>query len=248
MAGRTGKPARSGSAAGEGRPAGLRQKAEQLAKDTGIAMPQAWAVVRGQTTINAVLTRMAQQDRARNLQRRHGLEPSQAAQVALGQLDLDLALRRQREREHLAQHRGRDLLAEARDAGRPLLLHVHGLREVEGRVVAVEPFRVQLEGGEWLDRVRLKWLHPAHPALPATAHTPGERVEEPILRPQDRPPFSDRRLFDAHFDGLTVRLHLAEGDRLRGIVAWVGRYDLGLRAGDAELVVCRHALRHIEEC
>ncbi len=227
------------------------QKVEALVRDTGIPVPWAWSVVRGQLSLNEVLLRMSQQDKISSIVSRHGVEKALAAQVAKGQLDLELMLRRKREKEHLALHLKRDPLALAAENGTTMRLYLHGLQQRDGTVSAVDAFEFDLssaEGPQRLHKLQVKLMHPASMKGTVGESSQGRSAAEPIIRPQERFALSNRRLFEAHDAGRTCRLETLEGDELRGMVTWVGRYELGLgQKGGAEIVVMRHAIRQFEE-
>lgn len=234
----------------ETRAAQLR-KVEALVRDTGIAVPWAWSVVRGQLSLNEVLLRMSQQDKVSSIVSRHGLDKALATQVAKGQLELDLLLRRKREKEHLALHIGRDPLALAAQNGTAMRLYLHGLRQADGTISGVDAFEFDLgtdQGSERLHKLQVKLMHPASMKGTVGQSGQGRIAAEPIARPQERYSLSNRRLFDAHDAGRTCRVETLEGDELHGLVTWVGRYELGLgQSGGAEIVVMRHSIRKFEE-
>lgn len=234
----------------ETRAAQLR-KVEALVRDTGIAVPWAWSVVRGQLSLNEVLLRMSQQDKVSSIVSRHGVDKALATQVAKGQLELELLLRRKREKDHLALHLGRDPLGLAAENGTAMRLYLHGLRQLDGTVSAVDAFEFDLssaEGSQRLHKLQVKLMHPASMRGTVGQSSQGRSAAEPIPRPQERFALSNRRLFEAHDAGRTCRVESLEGDELRGLVTWVGRYEFGLgQSGGAELVVMRHAIRQFEE-
>ncbi len=71
---------------------------------------------------------------------------------------------------------------------------------------------------------------------------------EPQARPQDRYSCSDRRLFLYVDNKSEIAVTLIEGEVLRGVVTWFGRYEFCIQSRKGvEIVVFRHALHHIEE-
>jgi sRNA-binding regulator protein Hfq len=49
-------------------------------------------------------------------------------------------------------------------------------------------------------------------------------------------------------DAVEVTATTLEGEQLRGVVVWFGRYEFGLKLkGDAEITVFRHALADLKE-
>lgn len=229
----------------------LQRKVDDLVRDTHIPRPWAWQVARGQAKLNDVITRLAQADRVAALVSRHGLDKSIATQVASGVLDLDAVLRKKRMSEHLAQFRDHATLGRALADGQPRTLHLHGLRTLTGRVVAVDRYELQVEGPdgtETLHKIEVKLVHAPDARVRVRGSANGRAVAEPVPKPQDRYACSDRRLFAAHDDGTDSRITTLEGDELVGQVAWIARWELGLRQkGGAEVVVFRHAIKSFEE-
>lgn len=222
-----------------------------MVRDTGISIPAAWAVVRGQKTLNEVLLRMAGQDKVSSLVSRHGVDKALATQVVKGQLDLDLVLRRKREKEHLAAHRTRDPMSLVSENGTVVRLYLHGLRELTGSIESLDAFEFVLRSADQsqrLHKLQVKLMFPASLSPTIGVAAEGRVVAQPVVKPQDRLALSDRRLFEAHDGGRPCRAETLEGDELRGLVSWVGRYEFGLRQGNtAEVVVMRHALRRFTE-
>lgn len=230
----------------------LKRKVDSLVLDSGIPRPWAWQVARGQTSLNAVITRLAQRDRVAQLMSRHGLAKSVATQVADGTLDLEAVLRKARQVKHLVDHRDHATLDSALASAQPLTLWLHGNRKLTGRVVGVDAyeFQFQADGSDalTLHKLQAKLAHPADLKVKVRVAASGHAACEPIPKPQDRYPCSDRRLFCAHDDGQESRFVTLEGDELVGQLAWVGKWEVGVRQrGGAELVVFRHAIALFEE-
>lgn len=249
---RRGPPGR-GSGGGAGANPARRafdRKVDELVRDAGI--PKAWAlqVARGQVTLNDVLQRLARADRVEQLVARHGLDRALATQVASGTLDLEVVLRRLRMEAHMAEHREHDSLALAVADGAPRALHLHGLRRIEGRLRAMDAYEVEVESAEGVQRLhklQLKLLHAPDARVKVGAAT-GRAAAEPIKRPQDRYPCSDKRLFAALDAGHEVRIQTIEGDVLTGLLARVSRWEVAVRLkAGAEVVVFRHAIADLKE-
>ncbi|NOY25897.1 MAG: hypothetical protein GXP62_08505 [Oligoflexia bacterium] len=230
----------------------LKRQVETLVRDSGIPRPWAWQVARGQKSLNAVIVRLAQMDRVAHLMSRHGLSKSVATQVAGGTLDLEAVLRKARQAKHLADFRDHATLDRALASAQPLTLLLHGNRKLTGRVVKVDAyeFQFQPDGSDaiTLHKLQAKLAYPADLRVKLCVAATGRLVCDPIPKPQDRYPCSDRRLFCAHDDGKDSRFVTLEGDEVVGQVAWVGKWEVGVRQpGGAELVVFRHALALFEE-
>ncbi|MCK6505804.1 hypothetical protein L6R53_20850 [Myxococcota bacterium] len=226
------------------------RKVDELVRDAGIPKPWALQVARGQVTLNEVLQRLARADRVEQLVHRHGLDRALATQVASGTLELEAVLRRLRLEAHLAEHRDHDSLARAVVDGAPRTLHLHGLRRIEARIRAVDAYEVEVDGAEGptrLHKLQVKLLH-APDAKVKVGAAAGRAAAEPIKRPQDRYPCSDKRLFAALDAGQEVRIQTLEGDVLSGQITRVSRWEVALRQkGGGELVVFRHAIADLKE-
>ena len=74
-------------------------------------------------------------------------------------------------------------------------------------------------------------------------------ASEPVLRPQDRYGCSDKRLFRYLDSSVTVAVTTLEGEVFTGKVAWMGRWEFGLKLekSEVEVVFWRHALADIAE-
>lgn len=228
----------------------VRKKAEKLAASAGI--PRSWAlqVAQGKATLNDVLTRLARQDRIEQLERRHGLDRSTAAQVADGSQDLDQVLLRNRLAGHLEEHGGRSIFEEARESGRALVLHLHGLRTVTASIGEVDAYEIDLvsaDGQERVHKLQVKMVHDARFAAKVREASEGRAAAEPRARPQDRFHTSDKRLYAWLDSKARLRFRTLEGDLVEGRLAWIARWELGLSQADGEVVLMRHALAGVEE-
>jgi sRNA-binding regulator protein Hfq len=235
----------------------LRAKAEEIQASTGIPYNLALHVARGERTLSSVLERLMADDKIAQLVRKYELPKSLAAQVALGQIPLDAVLLRRDLDQHLATHKDRSVLVERAADGKPVALALHGQRTVKGVVKRVDMYEFQLEvegvaEPETIHKLQAKfaWDPDEYKTVKKGIDTAksGRTTVEPIWKPQERPPLSDRRLFSFLKAERAIAVHTLEGEVLRGTVGWLGRWEVGLvvKAGGS-LTVFRHAVKHIEE-
>ncbi len=236
----------------------IRRRAQELVRTAGIPQNLAWQVAQGNLSLNEVLQRMATRDRVTTLMERHGLPKSLATQIALGQADLDRVLRKQRLEEHMAANRDRSILAASVESGAPIHLGLLGGRTVHGRVVAVGRYeftfrhidpRSGAEGEEEaIHKLYCKYGCRAEDARGVRNQMKRDKSRpsktEPIWKPQERYGCSDRRLFGYVDSEAPVSCTLQEGEVLRGLPRWMGRWEFGLelKKKAVEVVVFRHAL------
>jgi sRNA-binding regulator protein Hfq len=228
----------------------VKARAEELVS-SGMPYQMAMAVAHGRMELNEALERMARKDRVNALMERHQLSRALATQIALGHASLDQVLSRRRLDTHRVDNRDRSALV----PDTRLTLALHDGRTLKGRVVAVEPYQVQfqVDGGEVETLHKLKLLYSYAPedwkAVKKGVRVDkkqGQQPEEPAVRPQDRYSCSDRRLFGYLDRAVDVNVTLLDGEILRGVLTWFGRYEFGLKLrSDAEVTVFRHALRDI---
>ena len=237
--------------------AAFEERVRDLATRTGIPPERARRVMRGEEQITDVIEDLAFRARVDVLMKRHDLNRALATQVELGQADLDVILARRKVGDELAAHRTRSVLDDAVGGG-PLLLGVHGHMQIQARIVKVDRYEfdyVDLATNEpgRLHKLRVKyaWSPDDYKKLKkGIDHDPVRRAREiePIPRPQDRYACSDRRIGLAWHRKTPVVITTLEGDRFTGEIAWIGRYELGLRVRqDKVLVVFRHAIDLFEE-
>lgn len=233
-----------------------RKKAEELAA-TGMPFQMAMAVAHGKLTLSEALERMARQDKAVTLMKRHDLSRALATQVAMGHADLDRVLARQRFEAHRVQFRTHSILEVFAESGEPLTLDMHGRRRLTGVVSDMTPysFNLAVEGGEPEEIHKLQAMAAWSPdvwkrvrKVLKTDKTRGGAPKDPVPKPQDRYPCSDKRLFRCLDEKTPVTVTTLEGMQLSGLVRWVSRFELGLTLkADAEAVIFRHALDHLRE-
>ncbi len=212
----------------------------------------------GRADLNELLKRMAFQDEVQALMNRHELNRALATQIVLGQANLDQVLTRRRVEAQLAANRARSVLDAAAADGRELTVGIHGHKQLRVKVAAVERYDVVLvetEGGaeHRVHKLQLKYAYAPddHKKVRKSLDydkARREAVVEPIPRPQDRYACSDRRLGVALDRKLPVTAVTLEGECFTGEIAWVARYEFGLRTrSGAEVVVFRHALADLRE-
>jgi sRNA-binding regulator protein Hfq len=236
----------------------LARRATEIAHKTGLPLESARLVAAGRADLNELLKKMAFRDEVNALMQRHELNRALATQVALGQADLDYILLSRRIDAHLAANRDRSVLDEAQRSGAEVTLGVHGHRTLRARVKAVERYEVVLlesETGaeERVHKLQLKYAYKPddHKRVRKSLDydkTRRDRAIEPVVRPQDRFACSDRRLGAAMDAKHPVSATTLEGECFTGEVAWVARYEFGLRTkGGGEVVIFRHALDDLRE-
>lgn len=232
-------------------------RAEELVRTSGIPLPLAMQVVREQRTLNEVVTQLAREAEVERLIARHGMNRALATQVARGDAQLNDVLRKARMLVHLSQNRDRSLLTDAAAKGSAVALGVHGAKVLRGRITAVDVYDIDLapEEGEALrlPKVRIKFAYdPAqYKQIRKNLRYDAARKGpcEPVLRPQDRYGCSDKRLFRYLDSAVSVAVTTLEGEIFTGKVAWMGRWEFGLKLekSDVEVVIWRHALADIAE-
>ena len=232
-------------------------RAEELVRTSGVPLALAMQVVREQRTLNDVVTQLAREAEVERLIARHGMNRALATQVARGDAQLMDVLRKARMLTHLSQHRERSLLTDAVAKAAPVALGVHGAKVLRGRITAVDVYDIDFAPDEGeairLPKVRIKFAYdPGHykqirKNLSWDASRKG--ASEPVLRPQDRYGCSDKRLFRYLDSAVTVAVTTLEGEVFTGKVAWMGRWEFGLKLekSDVEVVFWRHALADIAE-
>ena len=235
----------------------VKRKARRLVREAGLPPDLAFQVASGGLALNAVLEKMARKDQVEGLMRRFNLSKSTAMQVALGQIELDEVLRRERMNAERQRSRERSFLTEAEAAGSDVLLALHGRQVEVGRVASVGQYDFALQTlGSGTDttihKLQVKWacLATERAAVVEARQTDAalDRDMEPIAKPQDRKGISDKRLFGYLDELKEVAVTSLEGDRFVGNVGWIGRWEFGMvLAGDVKLTVFRHAVSDIRE-
>jgi sRNA-binding regulator protein Hfq len=233
----------------------VRRKADQLT-DQGMPYQMAMAVAHGRIDLSEALERMARKDRVTKLMERHDLSRALATQVAIGHAELDQVLGRRRLDTHREENRDRTCL---QPGGGPVALQLQA-RVVKGTVTALEPYTFTIDTGVANDSGST--TETIHKLEAKYGYAPGDwktvkkvvRSEKksadadarPATRPQDRYSCSDKRLFGYLDRGDEVDVTLLDGDSVRGVVTWFGRYEFGLEVkSGVEITVFRHALRAI---
>lgn len=235
----------------------IKKKAEEL-HEQGMPYQMAMAVAHGRMELNEALERMARNERVDKLMAKHDLSRALATQIALGHADLDRVLYRRRREEHRETHRERSVFDGITDDGRTLVLGLHGQREVEARITDVGTYGLEIapvDGGESdeIHKLQVKYaFEPDQRARVEAARSWDEEVRaeprEPIKRPQDRYPCSDKRLFRYVDEQVPVRATLLEGEQFVGQVAWFSRFEFELTSdGETMMTVFRHALHDLRE-
>ena len=231
----------------------IKQRAEELAKRTGVPLHVAIRVVRGEIDLNDALKKLALHDEVGALVSRHSIERALAMQVALGHADLDLVLRRRRVESHLVEYQARDVFASAAASGNELVIGVHGRQLL--RVVVLEHASYEL-GLRDVESGNLRTVHKtqikfacdaavwqkARKSMTWDAVRKAQHVE-PVLKPQERFGCSNRRLGEAWDAKREVVVTCVEGECFSGKISYVARWEFGVgtRAG-VDVVVFRHAL------
>jgi sRNA-binding regulator protein Hfq len=210
----------------------------------------AMAVAHGRLDLSDALETMARKQRAERLEKEHGLTRALATQVAMGQLDLEVVLRRRRLAEHRRVNRDRTWL----EVGRPIVLGVHGRGQVRGTPRAVHAYGVDLEHDGEVDEIHKLLIQYAYDPADwkkvkkaiRTDKSVAAQQLEPVRLPQHRYGCSDKRLFNYVDTGVDVTVCLLEGQLLKGNVTWFSRYEFALRVRTGvEVGVFRHALQRV---
>ncbi len=230
----------------------LARKIQHIQDSTGVTLEVARLVALGRLDLNEAVKRMAFADEVTSLITRHGLDRALATQVALGHADLDRALRKRRVAALLVAGRGHDVLEAAVASGAELVVGVHGRVLQRLRVTACAPYEIQtinLDNNEalLLHKTRLKFACEASrwpKARKAMVWDPVRKARnvEPILRPQERFACSNGRLCDVLDRQVEATITLVEGEVFVGPLAWVGRWEVGLRTKGGDVVIFRHAI------
>lgn len=230
-----------------------RKRAEEL-HEQGMPFQMAMAVAHGKLELNDALERMARNDQITKLMRKHELSRALATQIAMGQADLDRVLYRRRMEEHRADNRERSVFDEALASGSPVVVGLHGKKEERGAVTAVDTYTVQLgDSGEAIHKLQVKYVYdPDDSSRVDAARSSDEALSreprEPVSRPQDRYPLSDKRLYRYVDNKAAVQATTLEGEQFTGQVAWFSRYEVSLtHKGRPLLTVFRHALADLRE-
>lgn len=234
----------------------VRAKAEQL-HENGMPFQLAMAVALGRVSLNDALERLARQERVDKMMEKHDLSRALATQIVIGHASLDAVLARRRLKEHREQNRLRSCLDRAKAIDAPLTLELHGKSRISGQISTIEAYSVTVtpDGGEATEIHKLQLKYAWNPsdwkavkkAVKIDKALAAEPVD-PIARPQDRYTCSDKRLFRYMDSGDAVQVTLLEGEQIKGVVTWFGRYEFGLKLkGDVEITVFRHALHDLSE-
>lgn len=236
----------------------LARRTAEIVRTTGLTPEAARQVAAGRADLNELLKRMAFQDEVTSLMARHELNRALATQIALGQASLEQVLSRRRVEALLASTRDRSTLDAAAASGKELTIGVHGRKHLRVTLTTVDQYEVvykDLETGveARVHKLQIKyaWSPDDHKKVRKALDYDKARRDgavEPVSRPQDRYACSDRRLGLAVDRKVHVTVTTIEGERFSGEIAWVARYEFGLktRAG-AEVVIFRHCLADLQE-
>jgi len=232
----------------------IDRRIESLIADSGLSRAVATQVALGRIELNDVLKKLALQAEVDSLIRKHDVSRALATQVALGQADLEAVLFKRRLADHFTANGNRSVLQDALDSKKKLALSLHGQRDIEARITALDRYEFHIEGGEEpIHKLQLKWAvdvmakKKARRTLDWDKDRKGQPFE-PIWKPQDRYTCSNRRLFGYLDRQTAVEVRLIEGEIFRGRVTWAGRFEFGLAVKNKiELVLFRHALVGLAE-
>jgi sRNA-binding regulator protein Hfq len=226
-------------------------------EEQGMPRNLAVAVARGKLDLNQALERMVRSDRVDQLVRRHQLNRGLAMQVVLGQVDLDKLLWKRRFEEYKQEHFSRSFLVEASGSGDSVVLGLYGGRQQKGSVAEVSQFDLTFVDQKGVEatvrKIDIKFAYLAKDWKEIGRFLKVKRSEaavegEPILKPQNRFRCSDQRLFRIFDEQRRVEIRLLEGERLSATLAWISRYECGLRIGTISiLTVFRHALSAVKK-
>jgi sRNA-binding regulator protein Hfq len=232
----------------------MKKKAEELVA-AGMPFQMAMAVVQGRLELNEALERMARKQRVESLMRRHDLSRALATQIVMGHANLETVLAKRRLNSHRDENLLRSCLDRAVQEQVRLGLALHGGRNDEGLVSAIDAYTFTFTGRggeeESIHKLQVKYAFDAENRkkvrrVVKVDKDVAAKAKEPIVRPQDRYSCSDKRLFSVMDANEEVVITLLEGDVLRGHVTWFGRYEFGLQVkGGVNITVFRHALRRL---
>lgn len=227
-----------------------KERAAALHRD-GMPFQMAMAVAHGRLDLSTALETMARKQRAERLEQEHGLGRALATQVAMGQLDLELVLRRRRLAEHRTENRDRTWL----EPGRRLVLGLHDRKPLTATIDKVDPYSVHVlpEKGEAeeIHKLQVQFAYdPAQWKLVKKAIRTDKAVAqlklEPVRLPQERYGCSDKRLFNYLDTKVDISVILLGGQTIKGQVAWFSRYEFEIEARNgARVGVFRHALHRV---
>jgi len=235
----------------------IRKRAEDL-HESGMPFQMAMAVAHGRMELNEALERMSRNDRIEKLMRKHKLSRALATQIAMGQADLERVLYRRRMEEHRLANRQRSILEASLKDRRRLVLGLHGQKEVAGEVQAIDTYTLTFlpqGAGEPMSIHKLQVKYAYRPSQEkrvqrvrsVNAELAGKPVE-PLERPQDRYPCSDKRLFRYVDRRITVNATLLEGEQFSGEIGWFSRYEFQMiHKGEPVVTIFRHALHDLSE-
>lgn len=234
----------------------IEKKTADLMKSSGIPLQLARQVAVGQIDLNEAIKRLAFQDEVNSLIQRHGFNRALATQIALGQVGKDEMLARRRVDEHIAANRDRSVIDAALAGKSELTVGLLGHRVLRVAVTSVDKYEVGLrdldsQTDALVHKLQLKYAYSSADSKKARKAMTWdkalkEHTAEPRLRPQDRYACSDRRLGLAMDAKKELEVTLVEGEVFSGQVAWVARYEFGLRGRQGtEIVIFRHSLHNL---
>ena len=236
----------------------MGRRAAEIAQTTGLSIEAARQVAAGRADLNELLKRMAFQDEVEALIAKQALSRALATQVVMGQASLEHILARRRVEAHVAEHRGRAVLERALAGNRELSMGLHGHRTIRATIVAVDQYEVDLVESETkaasrIHKLQIKYAYDPddHKRVRKGLDYDKSRRDlavEPVARPQERYACSDRRLGLAWDRHQVVTAVTVEGECFTGEIAWVARFEFGIRTkSGGEVAVFRHALAELRE-
>ena len=238
----------------------IRAEVGALVRELGLSKRVAHQVVIGESTLVAALSMNEETVRIEGIIGRHGIDKSLAAQVTHGKLSLDSLLHGKRMKDHLRENRERSILIAAQEDGRPRMFALHGKKGIVGRVKSVSAYDVVIlplapdnkPSGDPVVVHKLQFklgaraAHAGKVECALTIEPAHDAVSDPVRKPQDRYRCSDKRLFSWLDAKSPVTITTLEGDVVGGVLAWIGRWELGLTLDSGvEVVVFRHALANV---
>ncbi|MBM4394183.1 MAG: hypothetical protein FJ087_00660 [Deltaproteobacteria bacterium] len=228
-----------------------KAKAQQVVERSGIPLPQAILVVRGQVTLNDVLKEMLAREKVEKLVK-EGFDRSLAGQVAHGRLDLERARRIQKvwttQNASFHSDRMKDL-----PVGAPVMVSLFDAGAVRGLVQDVSRYDLVLRTEAGPEPVTVKKhdikFYCALGYADRVLASVGRDAEVAALGLKASTSLADRfRPEDALVlqwvpSAAPKRLVLRDGDALTGVPVRIARYEIELDVGDgATVCVLTHAL------
>lgn len=235
----------------------LRQ-VRQLQEEWDIPKPVAFQIARGQKDLSSYLNNNARKSQIRSLARQHDMEGSIAAMVIDGKVGLSKALFLKRWSEYRRRHQQKSVLRAYHDQQTPVWISTSGRLPFASTVVEETEYQITIckepDGTtETIDKLAIQYIFEEKDrerVLDAVSLTP-ELAKKNVLPPQrilSRYLMPDHLLFELYESRQVVNLTLLNGIVLRGLIDWIGTYEIRIRLKNgAPVVVLRHAVHRLAD-